>query len=82
MQNSPIRYTTCVILLRWKREGGTKRVSKIIAVNTSVTHWCSAASLACLAERSSRFCLSISSERKYTDATLSKREGDAEESVT
>ena len=33
-------------------------------INTSVAHWCSAVSLACLAKRSSRFCLSISSKGK------------------
>lgn len=42
-----------------------KICEKIInACDTSVTHWCSALSFACLADRISRFCLSISSKRE------------------
>lgn len=43
-----------------------ERISEKIfnAYDTSVTHWCSALSFACLADRISRFCLSISSKRE------------------
>lgn len=52
-----------IVQLCMLKQGTRQEKYTTFLLITCVMHWCSAASLACLADRSSRFCLSISSVR-------------------
>ena len=52
-----------IVQLCMLEQGTRQEKNTTFLLHTCVMHWCSAASLACLADRSSRFCLSISSVR-------------------